>query len=323
MKHFFITLILFCCCYSNTFAEGNDQFDINGTIQDAKGQFVAGAKVKLRLIEMASPPKLASTSETISDAQGAYIFKNRQAVTGFFYRLSAEKDGRDTISSPFRMPKEGNIKTINLRLPDISRDKKDIIFEKELLVFELATEGLRVTDVYNLLNKSNNIVDLKDFLYKVQLPGEAKNAAILRLPEGSEYDTEGDLINFRLYLKPGPQQILLSYFLPSDSNYLMIDHAVLPDVSVIEVITPAIGISVELFPKGNDQVTEQKKTFEKESYTSKTIQFEAGRKSLQIKVSGFPTPQYQMMIPAFIITCLLFLGLVIYVVRNAKNLNKK
>ena len=323
MKHFLMILILFFSSYFNTFAENNNQFDINGVIRDAKGQIVAHAKVKLRLIEMASPPKLASTSETKTDSQGAYVFKNRQAVSGFFYRVSAEKDGRDTISSPFRTPKEGNTKTINLRLPNISTDKKDIVFEKEILVFNLANEGLRVTNVYNLLNNSNAIVNVKDFPYKVQLPGQAKNTVVLKLPEGSEHDIESDFINFHLYLKPGPHQILLSYHLPSDSSYLTINHAVLPEVSEIEVITPAIGISAELFPKGKDQITEQKKTFEKESYISKTIQFEAGRKKLQIKVSGFPTPPYQMMIPAFIIICLLFLGLVIYVIRNAKKLNPK
>jgi len=103
----------------------------------------------------------------------------------------------------------------------------------------------------------------------------------------------------------------------------MVDHDILPGIVEVEVITPATGISADLFPQGSDQITEQKKTFDKESYISKTIQFKEDRKTMQIKISGFPVPQIQMLIPAFIITCLLFLGLGIYIFRNAKNLKLK
>ncbi|MBT4288119.1 MAG: carboxypeptidase regulatory-like domain-containing protein [Deltaproteobacteria bacterium] len=323
MKHFLIILLLSFFFNFIALAENDKLFDISGIIRDGKGHIVTDAKVNLLLIEMASPPKIATTSETKSDQEGAYVFKNRQAVAGFFYRISAEKDGRETVSSPFRAAKQGNTITIDLRLPDISTDQKELVFDKELLVFDLGNDYLRVTNVYHLLNRSNAILNLKQSPYKIHLPREAKNVVVLKQPEGSDYEIGTDFIVFRLHIKPGPQQILFSYHLPSDSSYQMVDHDILPGMAEVEVITPATGISADLFPQGSDQIIERKKTFDKESYISKTIQFKEERKMLRIKISGFPTPQIQMLIPAVIITCLLFLGLGIYIIRNAKNLNQK
>jgi len=323
MKHFLIILILFFCVNFIALAENDKLFDIKGTIRDGKGKIVTDAKVNLLLIEMASPPKTANSSETMTDHQGAYVFKNRQAVAGFFYRVIAKKNGRETVSSPFRGAKQGNSITIDLKFSNISTDQKELAFEKELLVFDLGKDYLRVTNVYNLSNRSKAILNLKQTPHKIYLPQEAKNVAVMRQPEGSDYDIGSNFINFRLLIKPGSQQILFSYHLPSDNSYQMVDHDILSGITEVEVITPATGISADLFPQGSDQIIEQKKTFNKESYISKTIQFKEERKTLQIKISGFPTPQIQMLIPAVIIICLLFLGLGVYVFRNAKNLNQK
>ncbi len=323
MKHSLIIFILTLSLNFVAFAENSKQFDINGVIRNTSGQVVSGATVNLILIQMASPDKSASVSKIESDKDGAYFFKNQKVIEGSFYRVVAEKNGRDKSSEPFRQAREGNVITIDINLPDISSDSSKVSFNKEMLIFDLGKDYLRVTRIVNLVNGSNSIIELADKPINIELPANLDKLMILRQPEGSTYKIDGNQVIFSLRVKPGSHQIWFSYHLATDTSYQNIDHSVFPGLSEIEVISPVTGVTTELFPQGTAKITEQKRMFDKDVFLSKTIQLGTPRNSIKVKISGFPTSQYLMMIPAFIATCLLFIGLAVYIIRNAKKPAKK
>lgn len=323
MKHSLFIFILTLSLNFVAFAENSKQFDINGVIRNTSGQVVSGATVNLMLIQMASPDKTAPVAKIESDKDGAYFFKNQKVIEGSFYRVVAEKNGRDKSSEPFRQAREGNIITIDINLPDISTDSSKVSFNKEMLIFDLGKDYLRVTRIVNLVNGSNSIIEMTDKPINIELPANLDKLMILRQPEGSTYKIDGNQVVFSLRVKPGSHQIWLSYHLAIDTSYQNIEHSIFPGLSEIEVISPVTGVTTELFLEGTDKITEQKRTFDKDVFLSKTIQLGTPRNSIKVKISGFPTSQYLMMIPAFIATCLLFVGLAVYVIRNAKKTAKK
>lgn len=320
MKHFLILFFLLPIFCTNIIAESTDKFDIKGVIINGAGTPINGAKVSLFKIEMSSPPKLNSTLETKTDKEGEYIFDNQQGNQGYFYRVFAEFDGRDMISEPFRQPKTGSSVVINLQLPEVSTDPTGFELQKELLIFEQGQSNLRVTNIINMENNSENIIDLKAQPMRLKLPVGAKNIVVVRRPDGTEHKIENGEVLFNLQVKPGPQQILLSYFMDIEGSQMTLQYPIPEGIPEVEIITPANDITASVLPKGNDRLIEQKKTFEEQTYISKSIQFGEARKALQIKLSGFPTPKNQMVIAAFVVTCLLFAGLGFYLIRNAKTL---
>ncbi|PCI29598.1 MAG: hypothetical protein COB67_03740 [SAR324 cluster bacterium] len=305
-------LLLLTFLFSMTgFSLAQEIHTIQGKVIDPTGKISLSMPVVLMEIIMAEKPSVQPVQKTVSDQQGRYQFQIKELKEGAFYRISTVLDEQVLGSNPIRFKQGQTLVQLNLQIPQTLEGIEHFSFEKHVLVFDLMEEGIRVTDIIGLDNRSGGTVDARQTPLTRKLPAEATNINVLDPLKGIEIINNNGELTYKLLLPQGRHQLFVTYDLPTDSSELIFENSFPLGTQELELIVPGKSIQAGFDQISND-ITSAEKKFDKEIYVSQKITLRSTQNLVRVKIQGIPLTQNRLLYPAGFLMILLVGGLLWY-----------
>ncbi|MCP4297840.1 MAG: hypothetical protein GY786_19780 [Proteobacteria bacterium] len=306
-----ITLIL---CLNNLVL-GQDSYLIKGKVTSNNPEQPLSISVVLMEIKMKEQPSIKPIQKSTADANGVFNFKIKGSEAGTFYRVSTIVNGQVIGSNPVKFEGESRKIELTLELPKVVKGVENINFVKNVLVFDLWEDFVRVTDIIILENRSGATIDASNRSFKRELPTQAMNINILDPPKGASIEQVGNSVQYKLILPPGRYQLYMIYDLPAGTSSMDMLNPLPPAVEEMEIIVPMDSVTANFDPTYSE-VLSRDKNFDNRIFHSQSIIPGKEISSVRIIISGIPLPQKKLFYPATILLILLISGLFWYLKNN-------
>lgn len=289
---------------------GGRPYRVDVRVESVDSKDVRGIGVRLLQIRMSPRPGLELIESGTTDERGRVAFVVSPPDETTFYRVKAVAGDRETGSNPFRRKEGQSAVEIRLTLPTISFDVGKIVFLKDILLFEPEDRNvLRVTEIVHFGNDSDSVIDVTESPIVVKTPLRAKNVTVIQSPDRAAVEKGENELRLKAKLPPGQFQIVLGYDFATDGSDITFVHSLPPQLETLELLVPQDGITVDFERGSNTKIAERTKEFGNRLYLSKTLSLPGGGKTMELVLSGFPEPQWKMIVPAALLALFLFAGL--------------
>ena len=290
---------------------------VKGGVSSPSGRSLAHVPVALMEIKMGQRPSITVVGESETDKSGSYYFSLPFPAKNVFYRVVSSYQGMDFGSEPFHFKNERAVVIVDLSLPKRYEGIDYLEFKKSTLVLDILEKSIRVTEIINLSNPLNGVVDAKRIPFAKELPESAHNVQLFNREEGMELVARSGKIYFDLMVPPGDHQLFFSYDLTSTDSSLLFETHLPPGTPEVELLTSERGIGFGFDGSGESREIEEKsKRFSRNTYRSKSMRVEPGIDKVKITVDGIPLSQKRLFYPAIVLALALITGLFVFIKRG-------
>lgn len=315
MLNKYTLLLISIIIYSNNFTFGQENYLITGKINTSNPEQSLSIPIVLMEIKMEGNPSIKPIQKTTSDSSGNFKFTLQASPAGTFYRISTIIKGQLIGSNPVKFEKKSRKINLVLELPDNIEGLGKLFFDKNVLIFELWENFVRVTDIVIVENRGVATIDASKSPFKRQLPPSAKNINIINPPPGAEIKQVDNEIQYKLTLPPGRHQLYMTYDLPTSTGSINMVNTLPPTVGKMEIIVPKNSIQANFDPMYS-QISRQDKNFDNQVFISQSIDIGQETSSVEVILTKIPLAQKKLFYPAIILLILLISGLFWYLKNN-------
>jgi len=288
------------------------EYSIRGTIFSEDGHPAAGVTVELKKIFMSETPSIENYKISVSDPEGRFGFKIQKIEKRVFYRIDVKSKNITIGSNPIKF-KEGQTEiVVNFELPGVSNRLDALKVLKNIFVIDLLDEHVQITEIINIENESDLIIDTKNSAFVKNIPENTTDFYFLK--KNAEFDIveESGKLIFMLLLPGGKHQLYYSYNLPITRNPLLFETSILPTTSEVELIIPDNGLEVEFRLEDMNLergIIRKDQYFGNRLYHSQLLPVSSDLKNLKIQISGIPIAPKKLIYPAVLLALMLLIGI--------------
>lgn len=315
--YFFICCLLFI--FSSSLLVAMEKIHrIEGRVNSADGTPSVGTTVVLMKITMSRQASVVPVGNKKTDISGQVKFEVEASEEKVFYRLNVLLDDQVIGSDPMR-PKGGeSLVSFHIRLPETIEGVEQLNFQRNILIFDLMADAVRITEILNLENPTQNSVDIRKHPFSKSIPGNLYNFQVLEGKTGFDISLTEGKINFSLVVPPGRHQLFYSYHLPAGSD-LIFNSSLPPNLKEVELIVPGNTLDVS-FENTRETIVKSMKQSNNRTYSSQLLKLDSPRQMVGIHIKNLPMSQKQLFYPAIILGIILLFGLFIFL--NGRNKNQ-
>jgi len=276
------------------------------------GGSAANLAIELFEISMKPSPSIVSIARGKTDEKGQYSFKIPIPQKRAFFRLNVEFQNQFVGSAPVLFEVEKSTLKIDITLPKKYQGIEHLDFIKEILIFDILADAVRVTEIINFVNTTDGLVDAKRIPYVKKIPEAAYNVELFNKQEWGEVTTASGQIEFHLMVPEGRHQLFFSYDLAVNSDSLELENYFPPALDEFEIMTPEEAVGLFFLKDGDvirDGILQKQKKLGDRVYYSKIINPADNQKKITVLINHLPMSQKRLYYPAIILLILLMSGL--------------
>jgi len=263
---------------------------------------------------MSQQSAVVPVAEKKTDSAGKVKFEIEAGEEKVFYRLNAMTQDQVVGSNPLR-PKAGETVHFHIRIPKTIEGMAGLLFHRNILIFDVLADAVRVTEIINLENPTQNSVDIRKDPFIKSVPADLFNFQVLEGKSGFDIQLNQRKITFSLIVPPGRHQLFYSYHLPVKSG-LRFNHSLPPNTKEVELIVPGNTLDVS-FESTRETIVKSMKQSNNRVYASQLLKLDSPRQSVGIQIKNLPMSQKQLFYPAIMLGIILLFGLFIFL--NGRN----
>ena len=296
MHLIFRVFLIFVLLLTSFVLSAQDKHQVRGKIV-ASDQDVNNVPLALLRFDpsITDGPPMSPIMRVDSSSDGSYVFEGFEVEKGIFYLVGILFQGERKSSKRFNFDETNDV-VINFNFESVSNDSSQIIFVKQILIFQyqLENHSLRVTDFLVYHNMSGSTVNLADNPLLYQLPERATNFQEYSLSDRPGiFSAQDGQVSMGVYSDKISGQLVFEYDLPIDSIPMEVTFPLMNGVSDLETLHRPEELN--LYPK-NTFTPPLPKQIGEFQYVSHTYKISPDTLPLKVTIDKVPLKQESIVV---------------------------
>lgn len=263
--------------------------------------------LKFGLDENGGIQPLGPVGRIKTDSAGNFKFESLNLDSRSAYQLGSRYEGNLVSSTYFFVKPEDRQVAMDIIVPEITFETTELQISNVALVIEPGVGLIKVTEVHEITNPTNNIIDSSQAPLKISLPDGHSDFSMMNDSNELQYRTENNTLSIQRQFRPNVATIIFAYHLSTPFGQFELKRSLGKNLKSGRVLAPLNQLtinSLQIEKTGNEFLGEA----EFETWQFKNFQDD----ELILKISDIPIKHITYIILGIAVLITLFALLIVF-----------